>query len=119
MAILACAALVGACEGGRLDDPPPAVPGGDAERGAAVIREVGCGACHTIPGIDGADGTVGPPLSSWRDRAYIAGARPNEPPELIDWLLAPHAVEPATAMPDLDLTDRQARDVAAYLYTLD
>lgn len=97
----------------------PQVAGGDAERGAAVIREKGCGACHTIPGIDGADGTVGPPLSAWAERAYIAGALPNAPSELIDWLLAPHAVEPATAMPDLDLSEQQARDTAAYLYTLD
>jgi cytochrome c1 len=31
----------------------------------------------------------------------------------------PHLVEKHTAMPTLGLTQKEARDVAAYLYTLD
>ena len=34
-------------------------PGSPA--GAALILSKGCGACHVIPGIEGADGMVGPP----------------------------------------------------------
>jgi cytochrome c len=48
----------------------------------------------------------------------IAGELPNSPDNLVRWIKDPKAVEPGTAMPDLGLTDDEARDVAAYLYTL-
>jgi len=34
------------------------------------------------------------------------------------WLRQPQKVAPLTAMPDLDVTERDARDIAAYLSTL-
>lgn len=82
------------------------------------MDEFGCGGCHTIPGVDGASGMVGPPLASWSRRSYIAGNLPNTPENLIRWVMDPHVVEPGTAMPDVGLEEQQARDVAAYLYTL-
>lgn len=94
------------------------VPGGAAARGATVMGEFGCGGCHTIPGVDGASGMVGPPLNAWSRRSYIAGNLPNTPENLIRWVMDPHEVEPGTAMPDVGLEEQQARDVAAYLYTL-
>lgn len=94
------------------------VAGGDPVRGRAVIADVGCGSCHTIPGISGANGLVGPPLYWFSRRTYIAGELPNSPENLVTWVQAPTSVEPATAMPTLGLDDQQARDVAAYLYTL-
>lgn len=48
----------------------------------------------------------------------IAGELPNSPANLVRWIKDPKSVEPGTDMPDLGLTDQQARDVAAYLYTL-
>lgn len=48
----------------------------------------------------------------------IAGELPNTPDNLVRWIKDPKLVEPGTAMPDLGLSDEQARDVAAYLYTL-
>jgi cytochrome c1 len=78
-----------------------------------------CGACHTIPGIDGARGQVGPPLMYFSHRTFIAGELPNKPENLVRWVTSPQAVEPHTAMPNLGLTNQQARDVAAYLYTLE
>lgn len=110
-------ALAG-CEGGRSEVPEWSVEDGDASRGASVINTVGCGACHDIPGINGAKGVVGPPLTAWARRSFIAGKLPNSPDNLIRWVRDPHEIEPGTAMPDLDLTEQQARDVAAYLYTL-
>lgn len=110
--------LTGACQGGRSEADHVVVMGGEAERGADVIEAKGCGACHTIPGIDQASGMVGPPLTSWARRSYIAGTLPNAPDNLVKWIMDPHAIEPGTAMPDLALTEQEARDVAAYLYTL-
>jgi cytochrome c len=110
-------ALAG-CQGGHAEARGRTVPGGDARRGESVIEAFGCGACHTIPGVDGASGMVGPPLTSWARRAYIAGTLPNAPENLIRWVVDPHAVEPGTAMPQLGVNEAQARDIAAYLYTL-
>ncbi len=92
--------------------------GGDAARGRTVITNAGCGSCHTIPGISGANGLVGPPLYWFSRRTYIAGELPNTPENLVRWVREPKAIEPATAMPTIGLNDQQARDVAAYLYTL-
>lgn len=95
------------------------VPGGDVVRGQQLLINYGCIACHTIPGIDRADTHVGPPLTDWARRRYIAGTLPNEPGHLIDWIVNPQAIEPGTAMPTLGVSPEEARDMAAYLYTLD
>jgi len=114
--------LVGACRGGANPTYEvgyvPRVDGGDAARGAAVIRQSGCGSCHTIPGIDQANGLVGPPLLWWSRRTFIAGELPNTPENLVRWIRSPESVEAQTAMPALGLSDQQARDAAAFLYTL-
>lgn len=71
-----------------------------------------------IPGIRGAEGMVGPPLEHWAERRIIAGEVPNDPERLITWITVPQSIEPGTAMPNMGVTDGQARDIAAYLYTL-
>ncbi len=118
IALLAAAALLG-CTGGRDTGVAYRVAtGGTAERGQNVIADKNCGSCHTIPGISGARGVVGPPLMFFGRRTYIAGQLPNKPENLIRWIRSPQSVEPDTAMPNLGLTEQQARDVAAYLYQL-
>lgn len=90
----------------------------DPDRGARSMIEHGCGACHTIPGVTGARGSVGPHLSGFADRAYVAGVLPNTPGGPVRWIVDPTAHAPMTAMPDLGVTEAEARDMAAYLYTL-
>ena len=91
------------------------VPGANADRGKQVIERVGCGACHMIPGIRLAGGRVGPPLDSFARRRTVAGKLANTPDALPHWIQVPQSVVPGNDMPDLGLTRRQARDVAAYL----
>ena len=91
---------------------------GNPDRGKAAIRAFGCGACHEIAGIRGAVGRVGPPLIAIGRQAYIAGILPNTPTNLRAWMQNPPAIAPNTAMPNLGITPDQARDIAAYLYTL-
>jgi putative membrane protein len=91
--------------------------GGNPERGAVAIRHYGCPACHTIPGIPGANGSVGPPLAGIAGRTYIAGVLRNSPDNLTRWILNPPQVDPLTAMPYVGATAADARDMAAYLYT--
>jgi cytochrome c1 len=98
--------------------PLQGVAGGDPRRGATAIQSYGCGACHSIPGIAGADTFVGPPLNNWAERQYIAGKLPNQPQFLIEWVRNPQAIEPGSAMPDMGVTEQEARDISAYLYSL-
>lgn len=94
------------------------VTGGSPARGKESIRRYGCGACHSIPGVAKASGQVGPPLDGIGRRAVLAGKLPNTPENLMGWIRNPQGVAPGTAMPELGVTERDARDIAAYLYTL-
>jgi cytochrome c len=92
--------------------------GGSPERGARQLREYGCGSCHTIPGVPGARGTVGPALAGISGRTYIAGVLANTPDNLMLWIQHPQKVDSLTAMPELGVSEPIARDMASYLYTL-
>jgi cytochrome c2 len=92
--------------------------GGEPAQGQAAIRRYGCSTCHTIPGIEGARGQVGPSLEGIASRAYLAGKLPNTPENMIKWIREPQEVQPGTAMPELGVTVQDGRDIAAYLYTL-
>jgi cytochrome c2 len=92
------------------------VPGGDVDRGKQAIINYGCGSCHTIAGVPGARGLVGPPLTGMGERAYVAGMLENTPANLVYWIMHPQEVVPGNAMPSLGVTQQDAEDIAAYLY---
>ena len=96
---------------------PPLAPGSPAH-GAELIAEKGCGACHMIPGIAGANGLVGPPLTLMGRRIFVAGLLRNTPQNLAAWVLEPQRFVPGNAMPSTGLTPSEALDVAAYLETI-
>ncbi|SFU84182.1 c-type cytochrome [Halomonas korlensis] len=95
-------------------EPPP----GDPAKGKALIRDYGCGSCHAIPGIPGADGRTGPSLERIARRVYLAGVLPNTPSDMMRWIRAPEAIDPRTAMPNMGVSESDAHDITAYLYTL-
>lgn len=119
MVLLALLALA-ACDGGetRAYAHGAALTGGDPRAGREKAREYGCGSCHTIRGVPGADSRVGPPLDEVGTRLYIAGRLTNTPQHMVRWIADPRAVDPSTAMPDVDVSERDARDIAAYLYAI-
>jgi cytochrome c1 len=92
------------------------VEGASAERGEQLIEDYGCPACHTIEGIRGAEANVGNPLTNYDEHHYIAGSVPNTTENLVQWIMNPQSIEPGTAMPNLGVTEAEARDIAAYLY---
>jgi sulfur-oxidizing protein SoxX len=116
-AILVLATLIGACA--EKTAPPRDLSGADPAAGLALIKAEGCAACHQIPGVAWPRGAVGGPLKGFANRGLIAGRLPNQPDTLVQWLRDAPALAPDTAMPATDLDPAQARDVAAYLYTLD
>jgi cytochrome c1 len=117
LAALLLAALAGCKEEGEAAADLRVIDG-DPEAGRAAIAAIACGVCHEIPGVAGADGVVGPPLENFARRQFIAGTLPNRPGVLTRWVREAPALRPETAMPDLPVSEEQARDIAAYLYTL-
>ncbi len=104
--------------GGSVERQAAAMTGGEPGRGKGLVRKYGCESCHTIPGVSGADGTIGPPLDGIAKRAYLAGRLPNEPQNMIRWIRDPQAIEPGSAMPEMGVGEQDGRDIAAFLYTL-
>jgi cytochrome c1 len=112
---------LGGCRLFRSEDDAEAaaaITGGNPERGPLLMRKYGCVSCHTIPGVVGANSLVGPPLVHMASRSYIGGVLPNAPDNMIRWIRNPKSVDPLTAMPDVGVTESDARHIAAYLYTL-
>ena len=117
MRTLAWLLLLAACSP-QDHDAARRLTGGEPSRGRELIAQYGCGSCHTVPGVRGAAGLVGPPLTAIADRTFLAGQLPNTPENMTKWIRTPQAVESGTAMPDMNVSEDHARDIAAYLYTL-
>jgi cytochrome c len=115
---LAAVLMLAASACDRADNHLPELAGGDADRGRAVIKKYGCNTCHTIAGVRGADGLVGPPLTGIAERMYIGGVARNTPSNLVSWIENPKQFDSKTAMPDVGVSHRDAVDIASYLYTL-
>jgi len=109
--------LLAACHP-QDDQTARELTGGDPHAGKEAIARYGCGGCHEIPGVDNASGLVGPSLAKIADRTTLAGQLPNQPDNMILWIKNPQAAAPDTLMPDMHVTNEDARDIAAYLYTL-
>src|SRR4051794_1454135 len=90
-----------------------AATGGGPWRGEAMFIQYGCGSWHRMARVRKATGMIGPPLDGIAVRAMIAGKLENSPDNLRQWIRDPQAVSPGTAMPDLGVGDRDARDITA------
>jgi cytochrome c2 len=114
LAVLALALVTGCSK-----TPPSSEPltGGNPRTGQQLIARYGCAACHQIKGIAHADSKVGPSLKEIRDSSYVGGVLPNSADNLMKWIMHPRTVSPDTAMPELGVTQAEARDMAAYLYS--
>jgi cytochrome c len=115
MLSIASAVTVASC--GRKADEATRITGGDVDRGKGAIQKYGCGACHTIPGVPGANATVGPSLQDIGKRAYIGG-QPSSVDTMMQWIRHPKQIDPKTPMPEMNVDEQDAKDIAAYLYTL-
>jgi cytochrome c len=115
LAALVLTPLLWACD----SSPPKAPsPSGDPLAGRIALQAHDCGVCHSIPGVRGARGLVGPPLAAFGQRIYIAGRFPNTEAMLVRWIVDPPALERSTAMPTLGVSEEEALDMAAYLLSL-
>jgi cytochrome c2 len=112
--LISLAAALAGCH-----QPPASEPltGGNPRVGEKLIESFGCAACHEIKGVPQGQSQVGPSLKDIRKSSYVAGVLPNSAGNLMKWIQHPQAINPRTAMPELGVTEAQARDIAAYLYS--
>lgn len=101
----------------RVREEASATVGGDPRRGEAMFIQYGCGSCHRVKDVRNAVGSVGPPLDGIAEREIIAGHLANTPSNMEKWIRDPQQVSPGTAMPDLNVSEGDARDITAFLYT--
>jgi cytochrome c1 len=92
--------------------------GGNPRRGLEAIQRYECPRCHLIPGVPGAQGRTGPSLEQIATRVHLGGTLPNTPENIIRWIKDPSGIDQLTNMPNQGVTESDARDIAAYLYTL-
>jgi cytochrome c1 len=101
----------------RMRAHAAAISGGSPARGEARFISYGCGGCHAMKHVPHAVGGVGPGLDGVALQAMIAGRLSNNPDNMRRWIRAPQSVSPGTAMPNLGVTERDARDISAFLYS--
>ena len=89
------------------------------ERGRELIAQYGCNTCHSIPGIEGQQGSIGPSLEGIGARATISnGHVRNTPENLAKFIQSPASLNPSSNMPGLNMPSADAEQIAAYLRTL-
>lgn len=118
-AVVAAAALalgMGAWTTARVAGPSDAAQ--QIEAGRKALEAHACGVCHHIPGVRGPQAAVGPPLTAYARRIYIAGRLPNTEEQLARWIIEPGAFIPDTAMPAVGVSEDEARAMAAFLHSL-
>jgi cytochrome c2 len=93
--------------------------GGDPAKGHEVLAHYGCTACHSIPGLSQTGDVSGPSLAHVGSARTIAGGQvQNTPENLIAWIQAPARLKPSTSMPSMNVNEKDARNIAAFLCTL-
>ena len=91
---------------------------GNPANGQNLFSAIGCMGCH----VKEQDPSLAPSPSTFKELTKLQG--PNligmgskvTPEWLFNWLKKPHEYMPSTRMPDLRLSDSDARDITAYLY---
>jgi cytochrome c oxidase subunit 2 len=99
----------------RQQQRPAPPEGSDAERGAQVFLEAGCGKCHTVGGTSAA-GTLGPDLTHVGSRRTLgAGLIENNHGNLGGWIANAPALKPGIKMPPTYLPPDDLLALTAYL----
>lgn len=95
-------------------------PIGNAQRGKDLVAQYGCNVCHTVPGIEGPQGSLAPTMAGMATRPTIAnGQVPKTPENVASYIENPALLYPQSTMPALGISSEEASDMAAYLLTLE
>ena len=96
---------------------PPAAASDDAKAGQQLFAQKACVACHTIQGVPGAVGVIGPNLNDLKGRTTLAsGMIENSPENLARWIQDPQAIKPGVLMVlPVPVNEQEAAQLAAFL----
>lgn len=111
LAIFAALTIATACSTATS----PEQKAGSQRSAPNLMIQYGCRTCHVVPNVPGAVGKVGPSLESLSQRSYLAGSLPNTPENLVQWIMHPQHFRPGTAMPEMGVSDPDARKIAKFL----
>jgi cytochrome c2 len=108
---------------GQADDLAATMKGADAARGRELLDVKGCGLCHRMTGVAPLQGALLPTGVTVTDMARAVRLAPDlrytrdrwRASLVVRWLLHPSQIKPDTPMPDLGLSDVEAKSIAAYL----
>ncbi|MEO8383297.1 MAG: c-type cytochrome [Acidobacteriota bacterium] len=118
LGFLALFLLALACNRGE-SAPPTTQPEGNPEHGRQLVTQYGCPVCHTIPGVEGAVGALGPTLQGVASRPALSfGAVQNTPANVARFIQNPASMNPQSSMPPISMPPADAQDIAAFLGTL-
>jgi cytochrome c oxidase subunit 2 len=102
----------------------PAVDRADVKEGRDLFANYGCINCHSIHGLNETKGIpdrplFGPDLTHLMSRETIGSCSVlNTPANLLQWVDNPQKLKPECLMPDMQLTDDEAKKITDYLLTL-
>lgn len=94
---------------------PKAPAGGSASRGAKLMEDIGCKGCHVVTEEDRAVRVTDVSYDIAPELTKIASKVNRD--WLYSWIKNPKQYYPGTTMPNLRLTDSEARDIVAFLMT--
>jgi cytochrome c2 len=104
---------------GAAERETVSLAGADIARGRKLLEDKGCGSCHLFGGVAALPAApldaretrpavmLAPDLRHARERLDAA--------TLIGWLRDPGAMKAGTLMPETPMSDREQRDIAAYI----
>jgi cytochrome c2 len=96
----------------------PATSGAAPLKAEDILVANKCGGCHTIPGVPGANGKVGPNLTGLSKRPRIAGDKlSNTRENLRRWLKDPASVK-VTMMPSFKFSKAELDVLVPFLDNL-
>ena len=99
-------------EGFELVDMPQE---GNPKNGQKLVASVGCLGCHNVQPNTSTDTRTRDSLKREQGPNLIALGSKTSKKWIYNWLKDPHRYHPATRMPNLRLTDKEAADITAYL----
>ena len=102
------------------DSAKPAAPAEDplVAQGQKLFLMKGCVGCHSLVAYNAPKGLLGPNLANVGARTYIAaGTLPNTDENLAHWIRVPQDVKHGVLMPNLGVTEDEAKALVAFLRT--
>ena len=88
--------------------------------GREAFVENGCGACHAVRGVPGAEGEIGPDLTHVGSRLLIVGWLEGSVGNFGGWIASAQHIKPGNRMPSFDQLDGPTlRAMSAWLESLE